>query len=246
MDHLVVAKIDADVVGKVAVGDRVHADDVAALHVRKSLDLRAGIVALHLRRVRQGYADRLHVVGALGGPEGFASLRDTAAAMGAALYPDIDLQYVYRNSPFDSYNVRRDTARFLIRTTAAVYPYNPATFALDTQARPRYLISPRRYGSLFASFGSAYAAFSCTGVSLRSVGRDLAADYREGQAVDRQTALDGLTEALDGLDAYSLLVENGNAYTLPRSSHVVELPMDSCGYDATDESVPFLQLVVSG
>ena len=196
--------------------------------------------------MRQGYADRLHVVGALGGPEGFASLRDTAAAMGAALYPDIDLQYVYRNSPFDSYNVRRDTARFLIRTTAAVYPYNPATFALDTQARPRYLISPRRYGSLFASFGSAYAAFSCTGVSLRSVGRDLAADYREGQAVDRQTALDGLTEALDGLDAYSLLVENGNAYTLSRSSHVVELPMDSCGYDATDESVPFLQLVVSG
>ena len=42
------------------------------------------------------------------------------------------------------------------------------------------------------------------------------------------------------------MVENGNAYTLPRSSHVVELPMDSCGYDATDESVPFLQLVVSG
>ncbi len=196
--------------------------------------------------MRQGYADKLKVVSALGGAKGLSSLLETAGDMGTGLYPDIDLQYVYKNSLFDSYNTRRDTSRFLIRTTAAVYPYNAATFALDTDAKPRYLISPRLYESLFASFKSAYDAFGCTNLSLRSAGRDLAADYREGKVIDRQTALTYLNQSLASLSEYSLLVENGNAYTLPLASHVVELPMDSCGYDACDESVPFLQLVVSG
>ena len=90
--------------------------------------------------MRQGYADKLKVVSALGGAKGLSSLLETAGDMGTGLYPDIDLQYVYKNSLFDSYNTRRDTSRFLIRTTAAVYPYNAATFALDTDAKPRYLI----------------------------------------------------------------------------------------------------------
>lgn len=196
--------------------------------------------------MRQSVADRLDVVGKLGGTKGFASLLDDVEKMGAGLYPDVDLLYVYRNSLFDSYNERRDTASFLTRTRALIYPYNPATFALDTEADPCWLISPRRYESLFASFRSAFEKLGCPNLSLRSVGRDLAADYKEGKVVDRQAALEKLTAALSSLDDYALLVENGNAYTLPSSSHVVELPMDSCGYDACDESVPFLQLVISG
>ncbi len=196
--------------------------------------------------MRQSYAATLDVVDKLGGEKGFASLLDTANQAGVELYPDVDLLYAYRNTLFDSYNVRRDTASFLTRTNAVIYPYNPATFALDTDAQPRYLISPRRYESLFASFHSEFAALNSKNLSLRSVGRDLAADYKEGRVVDRQTALANLKAALSSLRDYSLLVEYGNAYTLPMSTHVTELPMDSSGYDAVDDSVPFLQLVISG
>ncbi len=196
--------------------------------------------------MQQSIADHLNVVGKLGGEKGFASLLNTAAEMGIAIYPDVDLLYVYKNTLFDSYNVRKDTASFLTRARAIIYPYNPATFALDTKANPRWLVSPRRYESLFASFRNAFEALNCPNLSLRSVGRDLVADYKEGQVVNRQEALKKLKTAYSSLDGYTLLVENGNAYTLPSASHVVELPMDSCGYDACDESVPFLQLVISG
>lgn len=212
--------------------------DLSAVQVRYSGLFNGGM--------RQGLADHLKVVGKLGGEKGLASLLEKTETLGAGLFPDVDLLYVYRNSLFDSYQERRDTASFLTRTRALVYPYNPATFALDTEAAPSYLISPRRYDSLFASFRGAFEALKIPGLSLRSLGRDLAADYKEGSVIDRQSALDILTDCLDTLDGCELLVENGNAYTLPAASHVVELPMDSYGYDACDESVPFLQLVISG
>lgn len=200
--------------------------------------------------MRQGYADSLRLVGELGGEKGFAALMESAEQAGISVYPDIDLCYVYKNTLLDSYNVRRDTARFLTRTTAAVYPYNPATFALDTDAAPAYLVSPRCYPTLFSAFGRAFAALDCPNISLRSLGDTLTSDYREEQMIDRQTSLDTLTESLAGLlgdaQAYSLMAENGNAYLLPYLSHVVDMPMDSCGYDMCNESVPFLQLVVSG
>ncbi|HIW74413.1 MAG TPA: hypothetical protein H9684_08810 [Firmicutes bacterium] len=196
--------------------------------------------------MRQSYASSLDIVGALGGDKGFSSLLETAGGLGVSVYPDIDLCYVAENGLFDAYNVRRDTARFLTRVTAAVYPYNPATFALDTEASPSYLISPRCYPSLFAAWGAAFAGLENPNLSLRSLGRTLAADYREDRMIDRQTALDTLDQAMEPLRAYSLMIEGGNAYLLDEAAHVVEMPMDSCGYDVCDESVPFLQLVVSG
>lgn len=200
--------------------------------------------------MRQGYADSLRLVGELGGEKGFAALLESAEQAGISVYPDVDLCYVYKNTLLDSYNIRRDTARFLTRTTAAVYPYNPATFALDTDAEPAYLISPRCYPTLFSAFGRAFAALGCPNLSLRSLGDTLTSDYREERMIDRQSALDTLTESLAGLlgdaQAYSFMAENGNAYLLPYLSHVVDMPMDSCGYDMCNESVPFLQLVVSG
>ncbi len=196
--------------------------------------------------MRQGYAASLKTEAALGGDDGFAALCAAAKRLGVSLYPDADLLYVYRNTWGDGYRVGADTARFLTRTRAKVYPHNPATFALDTEAQPRYLISPRRYGDVFAAFGRTLEALPCSGASLRSVGRDLAADYRENAVIDRQTARQRLCAALDSLQGTELMAENGNAYLLPRLSHIVELPTESCGYDICDESVPFLQLVISG
>ena len=85
-------------------------------------------------------------------------------------------------------------------------------------------------------------------VSLRSVGAALNGDYNEKREVERQTALQRLTEQVAALrqQTDTLILSTGMAPMAVYADTLLALPLTSCRYDITDESVPFAAMVYSG
>ena len=191
--------------------------------------------------------DEIRVQKELGGEKGLTALAAALRAQGVGLYPDADWQYTRRTGR--GYSTSEDTARLLNHTVAQIYPYNPATYLADRKAgRSSYLNAPHVVERTAAAFLEAYAPLGIGGLSLGSLARDVNADYNEHRMVERQTAAE-MQEAQVAKAAaagYSLLVRSGNAYALPYVSHVLEVPMESNGFDLADESVPFVPMVLSG
>ena len=86
------------------------------------------------------------------------------------------------------------------------------------------------------------------GISLRDMGSDINSDFNEKRFVDRQ---DSAAITVDQLKKFSekdmnIMVNEGNAITLPYTKNILNIPTDSSHYIITDESIPFYQMVIHG
>jgi hypothetical protein len=94
-----------------------------------------------------------------------------------------------------------------------------------------------------------YRELNVTGISLRDLADNVNSDYREGDdLIDRQQARITLEEQIKRIQvqAGSVMVSGGNAFTLPYANHIVNAPMTDSGFNLTDETVPFYQMVLHG
>ena len=195
----------------------------------------------------QRYAGKLKVQKELGGKKGFNSLAQALKEADIPLYPAADFSYVRGEGAFDGFSSRQQATRFINRVTATLRPFNPATFMQDTNARAYTIISPRFYQEQTTAFMAKYLSLECGGLAPHSLGRDLNADYNEKQGINRQEAQNITAECLGSLAKdCRLLLSGGNAYSLLFASQLVNAPLSALGFDVTDESVPFVPLVLSG
>ncbi|MEJ6950134.1 DUF5696 domain-containing protein [Natronospora cellulosivora (SeqCode)] len=187
----------------------------------------------------------------LGSSSDFENLRDMLFENNMAFYPDISFLNVYETRLFDGYSPRRDNARLLNRRQAFIYDeFNISTFRAE-EDKTKDILSPRALDSLVSSFLDSYSRYDIDALSLRYIGDHLHADYRIGRdrLVDREESKNLVIEQLASINndgAMSLLINGGNAYTLPFADYVLNMPVYSDAHLLLDEAIPFYQMVLHG
>lgn len=199
--------------------------------------------------LRQLYPATIKIENSLGGKSGLEKLSIYLKENDVGLFPDVDMQYNYRDGMLDGFDSKKDAARFINKAPAMIYGYNPATFNYDNiNGNPFYIITPWNYSKLCDSFLNAFNNLDINGLSLKNAGQDINSDFYEQKMMDRQQASKEITSMLKKIkdEGYSVMLTNGNAMTLPYTKHILNIPFDYCGYDITDESIPFFEIVISG
>ncbi|WP_160040016.1 DUF5696 domain-containing protein [Paenibacillus sp. USDA918EY] len=178
--------------------------------------------------------------GALGGKKGLLKLADFMKRNGFGFYPDAAFLEKYKGA--------KGAATLLDRSKAEVFAYNPVTHAKDTGKFSHYLLSPRQLPKQVDGFLADYAKLGVPGLSLRDLGREVHSDFDPSHPVSRQDSQAASVKAMELLRTKtgSLMVEGGNAYSLPYADWIVNAPERSSRLNITDEEIPFFQIALHG
>jgi len=189
----------------------------------------------------------IHVDGKIGGKKGLEAFSEFLSENDIDFYPDVAFTNVYRNTI--GFSPSRDASRYITKKVAQVYPTNIATYRQDLANRtPFYLLSPAKLPNYIDEFMQDYEKFNINGLSLRDLGNGIHSDYREKKVINREQSKKIMEEQFGKLNAkYSdLLTIGGNAPVLPYTKSILEVPLTSSGFNITDESIPFYQMVIHG
>ncbi len=176
----------------------------------------------------------------LGGRGGLNKLRDAVAEFGYTLYLDVNPIEIHQGGLFSFFT---DYAQGIRNYTAEIYPYNACTSIQDDTQKVTYLLKRDLIQQKLAAVAKDVDRLNVTGLSLSGI-ETIYNDFR-----DRGTNRDmTMIEMQAGVEAYtgSLMVQNGNIYTLKNAAHIVNAPTSSSGFDITDAGIPFYQIVLHG
>jgi hypothetical protein len=196
--------------------------------------------------IEHDFPGRLNIIGGLGGKRGFNELLGTAERYGTTIYPDVYFANVFSRG--NGFSPRRDAARFLDQRIARLYRYNAATYQIATQHAPSFFLSPQRLEPTVDRFLKRYQDLSNNALSLADLARTVTSDFDEDDLFDRGGAVDSIVSQLQRFrsDLSDVMIDGANAYALPYADYVVQVPPGSSRFAITDESVPFLPLVLRG
>jgi len=189
---------------------------------------------------------QLKVDSVLGNKSDMKQLAGKLEQTGGMLYPDVAFQHIFNDDM--NFTPASDAARFVTREVAEMYPYNRALNRMDMMLGTYHLLSAAKLPYYVDKFKDKYESFDMKGVSLRDLGYVLSSDYRNSRVIHRETARHIVEEQLGKIDGAveQVMIAGGNAYAWAYADHVVNVPMSSSGFNITDESVPFYQMVLHG
>lgn len=123
-----------------------------------------------------------------------------------------------------------------------------ATNIQDSDRGPYYIISPSKIPSIINGMIKGLNELSIPGVSIRDAAVDLNSDFKERALIDREEAKDIISSEFRKIKeaGLNLMVDGGNAYSLPYADYITNIPEESNNFHITDESIPFLQMVIRG
>jgi hypothetical protein len=180
------------------------------------------------------------VLGELGGAKGFGRLVDTVGRGRVFLAQDFVLQG--RGDLFGT--ARRTSVKSIVGTPAYAYRYDLETGLRDTE-NSRFLTSPRISSSALADYLEKTSASGSSSVLLESVGDILYSDFAPN-GNSREATADLWALPLGKAGREDIAITGGNAYLLPFADSVMDAPTSCAPYPIIDESIPFLQLTLSG
>lgn len=198
--------------------------------------------------IRNTYSGKLKLNKKLGSEKQFKELYEYLNKKNIGFYPDADMLYTYDTAPFDGFSSTRDIVSLVSKAKGYRIEYNPATFCRDpAYSTPFYINNKNAIIAAFDGFFKKYNKYNFNSINLRNVGRDLNGDYDDNSGEDRQKILKTLQEKLASVSKNNSVMTNGvNAYVLNSVDYCSDIPLSSNGRDNTDESVPFVQMVISG
>ena len=198
--------------------------------------------------IRHVYPDKVRLDKKLGNREDFDTLLNTVKENDLKLFPDIAFLNIYRDKILDGFVGYRDSARFLSRRRAYIFDeFNPSNH--QPGEKQKDILSTSRLEKLVDEFLKSYNKFDLSGLSLRYMGKQVNSDFRVNpdELVDRQQAKNHIVAQLKRLSRdYELMVNGGNAYSLPYVSYIIDMPLYSDGESLFDKGVPFFQMVLHG
>ncbi|MEF3352585.1 DUF5696 domain-containing protein [Paenibacillus sp. GYB006] len=182
----------------------------------------------------------------LGSTKELRSLNDLLQKNGGGLYPDVAFLHVYHKG--NGFSTSRDASRFITKEEALLSPYDRALNRMSTRLDSYYLLSPSKVPDVVSKFMEEYESKEITGLSLRDLGDSLHSDYRNKRIIFKETARQISEEqtALLAAEYPNLMISGGNIYALGSAKHIINTPAGSSGFQLTDESVPFYQMVIHG
>ena len=180
----------------------------------------------------------------LGGSKAFRRLTDYLNAENIGWYP------VFSNTAFYSGNgywALTDTAVRVSGAFARIVDYERAYGVPYGKKKTMSLLSPETFPKLLETLCKSSSAAGLYGVSIGALSDSLYGDYGRQSYTARDTAMQYVTEGLKQLRQNgSVLAEHPNAYMLPYSDVITDLPLCSGGFHIFDGDIPLYQLVLHG
>lgn len=196
-------------------------------------------------------ADKVKVMGKLGGRSGLEDLNKTLSDLGGRLYADVAFQQV--TFADDGFNYNAESSRYYgAGFVAAFGQVNPTTLrntsSLDYYETRYDLLSPKFLPRYVGGFAKKIEKYELYGVSLRDMGNVLTSDKKRTEIINREEALDVLLAQFDVLEntGKKLMTNGANAYSFPYSTDIINVPIESNKYQIVDESIPFYEMVIHG
>lgn len=185
----------------------------------------------------------------LGGKDGLSDLLADADKNNYDVAIDVDFSYSYATKWFSDYSNSKHAVKTLDDryTTKRVYYAATQTFERTSGVA----VSSASFISLFESFKASVEGTNITMLATRALGSDLNSDFDSDNYYSREDSKDETVEFMKLVTKLSdrrfdLIVDTGNAYSIPYASGILGAPLDSSKYIKASESVPFYGMVYHG
>lgn len=212
----------------------------------------AGVLNIDVRYVgwmNGGYnhyvTKNIKVENSLGGEKDLLALADYLNSKNATLFLDASFEYAHKDRLFDGFTTYRDSIRFLDRTTKPAYDLDIATYQHNKLFK-KFIVKPtsvQKYVESYIDILNSYG--NVGGISARTLGKDVNSDFYVKSTYDRTMTADLYTTLFAKMaENYKVMTLTGNDYTLASADVILNSSLSSNGFNSTDVSVPFYQIVV--
>ena len=181
----------------------------------------------------------------LGGGKGLKRLQDYAGEKGIPLAMNVNFSTFQKSG--NGFSTQRDVAKLFTGIPGVAYGFKLNTQQMDSALPRTFYLAPRRLSDLIQKYRDKSRSSGVEIIGLDTLGSLLYSDFAKN-GMNRDDAKTLFAEQLRALteDGKQLFVRTGNAYTLPFTSYVFDMPEDDSYNDMVDESIPLFQIALSG
>lgn len=192
--------------------------------------------------LEQDYAGKSSVLSNLGGESGLKELADFTKENRINLYPSVSL--LTSPSKSKGFNTLTMSAKQLDQNSAKYYSYDSVSLSGTDY---RSILSPSALIKSTDSFFEKYSKIGIGSVCVEDIASEVFADYSGGSVFDRQAAVNLYSKLLkEQSEQGSLMINGSYAYAANEADVILNVPVSDSGYNVTDESIPFYQIVYHG
>lgn len=185
---------------------------------------------------------KLSLIGSIGSKKDFKELISEINTSGGNLYPAVTFQQAAKSG--SGISVYSDTVRNISNMPAGKYTFKQNTLIKDNNVSKKYFLRMTAQNELLEKILSSAEKYNINNLFLGTL--NIYTDYGK-KTVSRSKTKNNLSKLIKNTSKEtSLMAENPPDYVLNSIKGAVNVPFVSNGYTATDESVPFYQLAVSG
>ena len=146
-----------------------------------------------------------------------------------------------------NFNQFINASRFLNNSLAIGYYFNPATMRENTRTDSYYYLSSRYFAGVLKDYTASVDKYSIPDLWLSDAGTVLASDFGSSGTIDREVSKELIVNAVaEASKNHGITLDNSNQYLWKYMDTIINLPTKSSEHSIIDESVPFLQIVLSG
>lgn len=191
----------------------------------------------------------IKAIPAIGGRKALGSLAEYAVKNNVQLFLDVNLLYISKNIMTDNISIKRDTVHFMDRSTGYIYGKNLVNMK-NTQERGKvFILSPNSMPALFDRFAKNLESITeNVSLSFFRMNTDVNSDFSRTDSLDRNETVEIYKSVYEAArdKGHGLLMDGTNVYGFAYADGIAGVPYFSNNYRIIDESVPFLQMVLSG
>lgn len=191
----------------------------------------------------------VNLIRELGSEKDFKKMIEGIEATGSDLYLQGSFEFIYKNKLIDGFYANRDAAKLVSRELVELYPYSSVWYGLrEDHDLKYYLAKPSYTMKLIDSFSNSIHKLGVENISFGDIGKYLGADYNPKHTVSRQEVMNMQMEKLQELSdlGSKIMTYTGNSYVLPYTDFILDMKLDSKGFNIIDEEVPFLPIALHG
>lgn len=193
-------------------------------------------------------ARNVSLISKLGTKNQLKNMIATAQENGTEVYLAATFTYIYRDKWYDSYSIKRDSAKYIGREIVELVPISPIWFGEDTTANKYYLAKPSYALTSLNKYVSTISGYGASNIAFNDYGYTLSSDYNPKNTVTRAESMQMQEDAFKDLAeaGNGIMIQGGNDYALEYADIVTDMWIDSKMYNIENESVPFYQIALHG
>lgn len=188
---------------------------------------------------------------AVGGKKGFIDLVKYAEEKNIEVMPNFDFANVKRTNW--GFSLKKHAALMMSDRYATKRSYD-AVYQSITRRGFANIVSTTAYNHIFEKFSASYDKFFTEidgyngSLSALTLGTDLNSDFNKENPITREDSKQNTVKLLSKLSKKydSLVVEGGNAYSIPYADAILSIPLDNSNYAISSASIPFMGMVLHG